>query len=73
MKTLELKLQGLVGDTLVAAASVAYIGPYTAKYRKDLLVSWVDMSKSAQIPITDKFDLVKSTVDAHQVRHESYL
>ncbi|XP_052105827.1 dynein axonemal heavy chain 6-like isoform X2 [Mytilus californianus] len=67
VKTLELKLQGLVGDTLVAAASVAYIGPYTAKYRKDLLVSWVDMSKSAQIPITDKFDLVKSTVDAHQV------
>jgi dynein heavy chain len=62
---LEFKLQGLVGDTLVAAASVAYIGPFTAKYRKELVSLWEEMCRTAEIPISDKFDLVKSTVDAH--------
>lgn len=67
MSELDLKLQGLVGNTLVAAASVAYIGSFTAKYRRMLISSWIDMCKQAQIPISTDFDLVKSIVDAHQV------
>ena len=51
----------------MAAASVAYIGPFTAKYRKELVSLWEEMCRTAEIPISDKFDLVKSTVDAHQV------
>lgn len=39
---LDEKLSGLVGDTLIAAASVAYIGPFTATYRKELVSSWID-------------------------------
>lgn len=73
VKTLEQKLLGLVGDTLVAATSVAYIGPFTAKYRKDLVLNWVDMCKEAHIPISDQFDLVKNTVDAHQVGYLTLL
>ncbi|KAL5008122.1 hypothetical protein ScPMuIL_013703 [Solemya velum] len=67
VKELDLKLQGLVGNTLVGAASVAYIGSFTAKYRRLLITSWIDMCKNAQIPISSDFSLVKSTVDAHQV------
>jgi len=61
------KLQGLVGDTLVAAAAVSYIGPFTSKYRKDFIHSWLQFCKDSNVPISRDFDLVKSTVDAHQV------
>ena len=64
---LDFKLQGIVGDTLVAAASVCYIGPFTARYRKDLVNQWVEKCKEAAIPITRNFDLIKNTLDAHQV------
>ncbi|KAK3092231.1 hypothetical protein FSP39_000084 [Pinctada imbricata] len=67
VKKLEKKLSGLVGDTLVAAASVVYIGPFTAKYRKDLIGQWMDMCYEANTPITKDFDLVKNTVDAYQI------
>lgn len=65
---LDEKLSGLVGDTLIAAASVAYIGPFTATYRKELVSSWIQLCGQYTIPISQKFDLVKSTVDAYQVR-----
>lgn len=64
---LDEKLSGLVGDTLIAAASVAYIGPFTATYRKELVSSWIQLCGQYTIPISQKFDLVKSTVDAYQV------
>eukprot|EP00105_Crassostrea_gigas_P038198 XP_019922346.1 PREDICTED: dynein heavy chain 6, axonemal [Crassostrea gigas] len=64
---LDEKLSGLVGDTLIAAASVAYIGPFTATYRKELVSSWIQLCGQYAIPISQKFDLVKSTVDAYQV------
>ncbi|KAK3576323.1 hypothetical protein CHS0354_039732 [Potamilus streckersoni] len=67
VNVLDFKLQGLVGDTLVAAASVAYIGPLTSKYRKDLIQNWVVVCQSAKIPISKDYDLIKNTVDAHQV------
>ncbi|KAL3873017.1 hypothetical protein ACJMK2_036179 [Sinanodonta woodiana] len=64
---LDFKLQGLVGDTLVAAASVAYIGPLTSKYRKDLIQNWISVCQDAKIPISKDYDLIKNTSDAHQV------
>ena len=66
---LDFKLQGLVGDTLIAAASVAYIGPFTAKYRRELVNKWVGLCHSLEVPITKDYDLIKNTVDAHQVRY----
>jgi dynein heavy chain len=32
----------IVGDTLVAAGSVAYMGPFMAEFRKDLLKTWTE-------------------------------
>ncbi|KAJ8308272.1 hypothetical protein KUTeg_013146 [Tegillarca granosa] len=67
VKLLDFKLQGLVGDTLVGAAAVAYIGPFTAKYRRDLIIHWVMLCQNDKIPISKNYDLIKNTVDAHQV------
>ncbi|XP_074663059.1 dynein axonemal heavy chain 6-like [Tubulanus polymorphus] len=65
--SLDFRLKGLVGDTLVSAAAVAYIGAFTAKYRKDLIQQWVQLCRTMAIPISDEYDLVRSIVDANQV------
>ena len=67
VKILDEKLHGLVGNTLIATAAVAYVGPFTSKYRKILISQWVDACREEDIPISKNFDLVKSTVSAHQV------
>ncbi|OWF46435.1 Dynein heavy chain 6, axonemal [Mizuhopecten yessoensis] len=67
VEELKSRLHGLVGDTLVAASSVAYIGPFTAKYRKDLIHTWTDYCQKNDIPITKDFELIKSTVEPYQV------
>ena len=70
VKLLDVKLEGIVGDTLVGAAAVAYLGAFTAHYRTDLLNIWVNMCKDADIPVTKDFDLIRSMVDMNQVRRE---
>ena len=32
----------VLGDSILAAASLAYIGPFTASYRADLIDTWID-------------------------------
>ena len=67
VKLLDQKLEGIVGDTLVGAAAVAYLGAFTAHYRSDLLAIWVNMCKECDIPVTKDFDLIRSMVDMNQV------
>ncbi|GFO34548.1 dynein heavy chain 1, axonemal, partial [Plakobranchus ocellatus] len=67
VKFLDMKLQGIVGDTLVASASVAYLGAFTAHYRHLLIDDWVRMCRDLDVPISKDFDLVRSMVDANQV------
>ncbi|XP_071080158.1 dynein axonemal heavy chain 6-like [Haliotis cracherodii] len=67
VEVLDFKLQGLVGDTLLAAAGVAYLGAFTARYRRDLTAVWLNMCGDRDIPISQEFDLVKIMVDANMV------
>ena len=64
---LDFRLKGIVGDTLVSAAGVAYLGAFTSKYRKQYIARWADMCRESSIPISDEYDFVKSIVDANQV------
>ncbi|RUS88172.1 hypothetical protein EGW08_004069 [Elysia chlorotica] len=67
VKFLDMKLQGIVGDTLVASAAVAYLGAFTAHYRHLLIDQWVCMCRDVDVPISKDYDLVRSMVDANQV------
>ncbi|BFZ12081.1 hypothetical protein BsWGS_15120 [Bradybaena similaris] len=67
VKCLDVRLEGLVGDTLVAAAAVAYVGAFTAHYRNELVNSWVSMCQHMHVPISKDFDLINNIVDANQV------
>ncbi|KAL8598268.1 hypothetical protein ACOMHN_035218 [Nucella lapillus] len=64
---LDTKLQGLVGDTLVGAASVAYLGALTTSYRHQLVAQWVAMCRQAVVPISSTFDLIHSMAQPNQI------
>jgi len=47
----------LTGDVLLAAAQIAYLGPFTASYRNDVCQLWVAELESRGIPCTPGFKL----------------
>ena len=72
MDELDFKLRGLVGDTLVSAGAVAYLGAFTSKYRHDLIASWEANCKKNNIPISQVYELVKSMASPNQVNYLWY-
>ncbi|XP_063958044.1 dynein axonemal heavy chain 6-like isoform X2 [Lytechinus pictus] len=68
MDILEGKLQGVVGDTLVSASSIAYLGVFTASYRRGMINKWVDMCQSRGIPLSHDFTLIHSMAEPNVVR-----
>nr|KAI8735296.1 dynein heavy chain 6; axonemal-like [Biomphalaria glabrata] len=67
VKLLDIKLEGIIGDTLVSAAAVAYLGPFTAHYRNILVENWIRMCVEKDVPISKDFDIIKCMMDANQV------
>ena len=61
------KLKGLVGNTLVGAAAVAYLGPLTLSYRQELVAQWENMCRQSQVPISESFDLIHNMAEPNQV------
>ncbi len=64
---LERKLQGVVGDTLISAATIVYQGAFTPKYRADLTDEWVRLCTERGVPISREFDFSRSMVEPNQV------
>ena len=64
---LDVKLNTLVGDILVSAGCVAYLGAFTMKYRRDLMKEWREMCETKEIPVAKHYDFVKSLVTPAQV------
>ena len=43
--------ENLVGNIILSAGCVAYLGPFTAEYRAEMLNSWVGQCKTFGIPV----------------------
>ena len=65
---LSIQLEKLVGDVFLGAACVAYVGPFTGVYRKDILVEWVEYAQSKGLPASDVFDLPGTLAKPVEVR-----
>lgn len=50
----------LTGDTLVAAAFIAYLGAFTAGFRTDATLQWTAACQAAGIPSSPKFSMVQA-------------
>lgn len=58
MEKLSTKTKGLIGNTLLAAASIAYSGAFTFNYRKDLLRQWLTACNDFQVPLSPDYNVV---------------
>ncbi|XP_066284547.1 dynein axonemal heavy chain 3-like isoform X3 [Branchiostoma lanceolatum] len=60
--------QNIVGDVLLSAGVVAYLGPFTLSFRQDILEEWYSMCHEKGIPVSDKFSLSQTLGDPVKVR-----
>ncbi|KAK9812825.1 hypothetical protein WJX72_004356 [[Myrmecia] bisecta] len=58
----------LTGDVLLAAAQIAYLGPFTSLYRTECLASWVSACQAAGVPCSSRFSLPAALGDAVKIR-----
>ncbi|KAA6382715.1 MAG: putative dynein heavy chain, partial [Streblomastix strix] len=47
----------VLGDSILSAACLSYIGPYTAQYRQDLINDWLESCDELDIPVSQNFNL----------------
>jgi len=47
----------VVGDIVISSGIIAYLGVFTATYRKIAIRSWLDIMQSFEIKSTDNFSL----------------
>jgi dynein heavy chain len=55
--TLNDQLEKLVGDVFLAAACVAYVGPFTGVYRQKIIDLWQGDAHAIKLPVSDHFSL----------------
>ncbi len=61
----------LVGDILVSAGIIAYLGVFESKYRQDCVKNWIEMIKSFNIKSNDDINL--NAVLGNQVKIKQWL
>lgn len=57
VSVLEIDLVNLVGNVLLAAGYISYVGPFTAPYRNKLLKGWMQFARSVRLPYSDDFSI----------------
>lgn len=62
------ELHNLLGDVLVAAACVAYLGAFTSTYRLSLVDLWVEKCEEFEIPSSETFSLIGVLADPYDIR-----
>ncbi|XP_043943753.1 dynein axonemal heavy chain 3-like [Protopterus annectens] len=62
-KQLEDTYHNIVGDVLLSAGIVAYLGPFTPEFRQEVLKEWFNMCKDKQIPVSRNFSLLTTLGD----------
>ena len=67
MPQLEADAVNLVGDSLIASCSIAYLGPFTREFRESLLKGWHRTLAECELAFTPKADLVTLCGDPVQV------
>ncbi|XP_067934548.1 dynein axonemal heavy chain 3-like [Watersipora subatra] len=58
----------IVGDVLLSAAVVAYLGPFEMSYRNAVLTEWYDMCVEKGIPVNSSFSLITTLGDPVKIR-----
>ncbi|KAK9870895.1 hypothetical protein WA026_009851 [Henosepilachna vigintioctopunctata] len=65
---IEVSVVNVVGDILLSAGAIAYLTPFTDKYRRGLLSEWVKIVEEKQIPHSENFDTVQTLGEPVTIR-----
>lgn len=65
---LEVDLVNLVGNILLGAGYISYVGPFTARYRERLLKQWMKFAASKRLPYSADFAVERILGDPVQIR-----
>eukprot|EP01062_Namystynia_karyoxenos_P078362 TRINITY_DN805_c0_g2_i2.p1 TRINITY_DN805_c0_g2~~TRINITY_DN805_c0_g2_i2.p1 ORF type:complete len:4436 (+),score=1940.78 TRINITY_DN805_c0_g2_i2:809-13309(+) len=60
--------KNIPGDVILSAGQIAYLGPFTNKYRGVLLAGWMKLCKEKKIPGTDPFSLERFLGDPLKIQ-----
>ncbi|XP_022099330.1 dynein heavy chain 3, axonemal-like isoform X3 [Acanthaster planci] len=58
----------IVGDVLISAGVVAYLGIFTLSFRQECLKDWYALCKEKEIPVSDVFSLSATLGDPVKIR-----
>jgi len=59
VKILDKDLINLIGNIILAAGYISYVGTFTARYRDQLLKEWMNFCKEKKIPFSNDFSVEK--------------
>eukprot|EP01119_Soliformovum_irregulare_P017766 TRINITY_DN5330_c0_g1_i3.p1 TRINITY_DN5330_c0_g1~~TRINITY_DN5330_c0_g1_i3.p1 ORF type:complete len:3685 (-),score=1128.16 TRINITY_DN5330_c0_g1_i3:1844-12898(-) len=68
LKDLRDSLQTLMGDAILAAGFIIYLGPFTADYRIEILANWKSQLTASSVKFLDRFGLAEVLGDPIQIR-----
>lgn len=68
VKTLQLAYDNLVGDVLVSSGVIAYLGAFTARYRKDMTEEWRAYLHKEGVKFTPNCTVRSTLADPVQIR-----
>ncbi|OCT79469.1 dynein heavy chain 14, axonemal [Xenopus laevis] len=65
---LDLAMEGIIGDTLVSAAFIAYCGAFTSEYREKLVEEWLEDCRTYKIPLSGDYSIIRAMASENEVR-----
>ena len=68
IETMETDVKTLAGNVFLSSASIAYLGAFTAPFRRDMSEKWVELCHERNIKISDEFSLVSTLATPMQMR-----
>lgn len=68
VQNLESDYMFLTGDVLISAALMAYLGPFTSKFREEQMAAWAGKIKALQIPSSPSPTLARTLGDPVKIR-----
>ena len=68
MRVLEVDLVNLIGNIVLAAGFISYVGTFTSKYRDQLLKEWMKVCVEKKIPYSSDFTVERILGDPVQIR-----
>jgi len=66
---LDQALENVIGDVLVSSGFVAYLGPFTAEYRDNMVKEWISKLTAYEVPHSDNPEVVRVLGDAVKIRN----